>query len=240
MSSRPPAARKGRLSYAGSESFQSLRLQSGDLGWGRVQLFDGLTIDWPNRHALMSTSLVLACELFPTKALTFPVNHVYQTETRMTRQTLDLSVNPSDETIRVGLLTVRFLLTADDWSGSIAAFEVTVPGGQRLLAPAHSHDHYEETIYGIDGVLTWTVDGREIKVGPGQVLCIPRGAVHRFDNSGSQDGKALCVITPATLGPRYFRECAAVIDATAGGAPDRARLAEIMRRHGITPAAPQA
>ena len=82
---------------------------------------------------------------------------------------------------------MRFLLTADDSSGSIAAFEVTVPGGQRLLAPAHSHDHYEETIYGIDGVLSWTVDGREIKVGPGQALCIPRGAVHRFDNPGSQD-----------------------------------------------------
>ena len=82
-------------------------------------------------------------------------------------------VNPSDETIRVGLLTVRFLLTADNSSGSIAAFELTVPGAQRLLAPAHSHDHYEETIYGIDGVLTWTVDGRQIEVGPGQALCIP-------------------------------------------------------------------
>ena len=158
----------------------------------------------------------------------------------MAQQTSDLRVNPSDETIRVGLLTVRFLLTADNSSGSIAAFEVTVPGGQRLLAPAHSHDHYEETIYGIDGVLTWTVDGRQIEVGPGQALCIPRGAVHRFDNPGSQDVKALCVITPAALGPQYFRECAEVINAAAGGAPDRARLAEIMRRHGLTPAPAQA
>ena len=82
----------------------------------------------------------------------------------MTQQTLDLHVNPSDETIRVGLLTVRFLLTADNSSGSIAVFELTVPGGQHLLAPAHSHDHYEEAIYGIDGALTWTVDGRQIEV----------------------------------------------------------------------------
>ena len=158
----------------------------------------------------------------------------------MARQTLDLSVNPSDETIRVGLLTIRFLLTADDTSGSIAAFEITVPRAQGLLAPAHSHDYYEETVYGIDGVLTWTVDGRQIKVGPGQALRIPRGAVHRFDNPGSQDVKALCVITPAALGPQYFRECAEVIDATAGSSSDRARLAEIMRRHGLTPAPPQA
>jgi len=80
----------------------------------------------------------------------------------MTQQILDLRFNPSDETIRVGLLTVRFLVTGDRSSGSIAAFEVTVPAAQRLLAPAHSHDHYEETIYGIDGVLTWTVDGKQI------------------------------------------------------------------------------
>jgi quercetin dioxygenase-like cupin family protein len=158
----------------------------------------------------------------------------------MTQQTLDLHVNPSNETIRVGLLTVRFLPTANNSSGSIAAFARTVPGAQRLPAPAHSHDHYEETIYGVDGVLTWTVDGRQIEVGPGQALCIPRGAVHRFDNNGSQDVKALCVITPAAIGPQYFRESAEVINATAGGAPDRAKLAEIMRRHGLKPASPQA
>src|SRR5439155_21030036 len=82
----------------------------------------------------------------------------------------------------------------------------TVGAAHRLPAPAHSHDHYEETIYGLDGVLTWTVDGRPIEVGPGQALCIPRGAIHRFDNLGSQDARALCVITPAAIGPQYFRE----------------------------------
>lgn len=158
----------------------------------------------------------------------------------MTQQTLDLHVNPADETIRVGLLTVRFLLTAENSNGSIAAFEVTVPGGQRLPAPAHSHDRYEETIYGIDGVLTWTVDGKQIDVGPGQALCIPRGAIHRFDNQGSRDVKALCVITPAVLGPGYFHETAEVFKAAAGGPPDRAKIVEIMRRHGLTPAPPQA
>ena len=158
----------------------------------------------------------------------------------MTQQTLDLHVSPSDETIRVGLLTVRFLLTGDNSSGSIAAFELTVPGAQRLLAPAHSHDHYEETIYGIDGVLTWTVDGRQIEVGPGQALCVPRGAIHRFDNNGSQDAKALCVITPAAIGPQYFRDSAEVINAAAGDPPDRAKMAEIMRRYGLTPAPPPA
>ena len=110
----------------------------------------------------------------------------------MTQQTIDLHVNPSDETIRLGPLAVRFLIAGERSNGSVPAFELTVPGAQRLAAPAHSHDHYEETIYGIDGVLIWTVDGRQIDVGPGQALCIPRGAIHRFDNPGMQDVKALC------------------------------------------------
>ena len=158
----------------------------------------------------------------------------------MTQTTTNLQVNPSDESIRIGPLTVRFLLTAENSNGSIAAFELVVPGAQHLPAPAHSHDHYEESIYGIDGVLTWTVDGERIEVGPGQALCIPRGAVHAFANHGSQQAKALCVITPGAIGPEYFREAAEVINAAAGGPPDRVKLAEILRRHGLTPAPPQA
>ena len=84
-------------------------------------------------------------------------------------------------------------------------------------------------------MLTWTVDGKAIDVGPGQALCIPRGAVHRFDNLGEQDAKVLCVITPAAIGPQYFREVAEVMKASSGGPPDKAKLVEIMRRHGLTP-----
>ena len=60
---------------------------------------------------------------------------------------------------------------------------------------------------------------------PGQALCIPRGAIHQFDNNGSQEAKALCVITPAAIGPQYFREAAEVINAAAGGPPDRVKVA---------------
>src|SRR3954464_1209526 len=113
----------------------------------------------------------------------------------MTPQTRGVHVNPSHEPIRLGPLLVHFLVTGEDASGSVAVFELTVPAAQRLAAPAHSHDHYEETIYGVEGVLTWTVDGTPIDVGPGQALCIPRGSIHRFDNNGSHDAKVLCAIT---------------------------------------------
>jgi len=147
-----------------------------------------------------------------------------------------MPVNPSGETIRLGPLEVRFLITSENSGGSVAVFEVLVAGSMGLPGPAHSHDHYEESIYGLDGVLTWTVNGKQIDIGPGQALCIPRGAVHRFVNNGSRDAKALCVITPAEIGPKYFYEVAEVLSAAGGGPPDRAKIAEIMRRHGLTPA----
>ncbi len=149
-----------------------------------------------------------------------------------------MSPNPSDETIRIGPLVIHFLITGGDSNGSVATFELTVPGSQRLPAPSHSHDAYEETIYQLQGTLAWTVSGQVHNLTPGQCLCIPRGAVHRFDNNTAQDAKALCVITPAVLGPAYFRETAEVINAAAGpgNPPDRNKLLEVMRRHGLTPA----
>ena len=141
------------------------------------------------------------------------------------------------EEIRVGQVAIRFLLEGGQSAGSPAVFEFDVPAGATVPI-AHSHDGYEETIYGLRGVLMWTVEGTSTDVGPGEVLCIPRGAVHHFDNAGELDASALAIVTPGILGPDYFRDVAAVLDAAAGGPPDLAAVAAAMRRHGLTPAPP--
>ena len=140
------------------------------------------------------------------------------------------------EEIRVGEMAIRFLLEGSQTAGSLAIFEFDVPAGARI-AEAHSHDGYDETIYGLEGVLTWTVEETPTEVGPGQAVFIPRGAVHRFDNHGDLDAKALAVATPGVIGPDFFREVGAILDAAAGGPPDLAALAAVMRRHGLTPVA---
>ena len=140
----------------------------------------------------------------------------------------------AQEEIRIGGLAIRFLLEGKSSRGSVAMFEFDVAAGAKVPI-AHSHDAYEETIYGLGGVLTFTVDGQKTEVGAGDVLCIARGAVHRFDNSGSSNAKMLAVVTPGVLGPDYFREIAAVVAAAVGGPPNPAAIAEVMRRHGLTP-----
>jgi quercetin dioxygenase-like cupin family protein len=138
------------------------------------------------------------------------------------------------EEIKVGELAIRFLVEGEASGGSVAVFEFDVPAVAKVPV-AHSHDGYEETIYGLEGVLTWTIEGMPTDVGPGEVLCIRRGAVHHFDNAHDVDAKALAIVTPGILGPDYFREVAAVVEAAAGGPPDLAAIAAVMRRHGLTP-----
>jgi quercetin dioxygenase-like cupin family protein len=141
----------------------------------------------------------------------------------------------TDDEIKVGEMTIRFLLEGSQTDGSLATFEFDVPAGARLPG-AHSHDGYEETIYGLEGVLTWTIDGATTEVGPGEAVFFPRGVVHRFDNRGDVDAKALAIATPGSIGPEYFREVGEILAAAAGGPPDLLALGAVMRKHGLTPA----
>ena len=144
-------------------------------------------------------------------------------------------MTPATEEIKVGQVSIRFLVEGEQSGGSVAIFEAAVPAGARVPV-AHSHDGYEETIYGLGGLLTWTVEGVPTEVGPGDALLIPRGAVHHFDNTGDEDARALAIVTPGVLGPDFFREVAAILDAAAGGPPDVAAIAAVMGRHGLTAA----
>ena len=145
----------------------------------------------------------------------------------------------STETIQVGELGVSFLVEAEDSDQSVSVFECSVPAESRMPVP-HSHDAFEETIYGLEGTTTWAVDGRTIEINPGEAVCIRRGAVHGFDNRGAVDAKFLAISSPGVMSPDYFREIHEVLASAGDGPPDPARIAEVMGRHGLTPAPPAA
>ena len=137
--------------------------------------------------------------------------------------------------IHAGQIEIRFLLQAAQTAGTLTMFEFVVPAQARVPI-AHSHEAFDETIYGLSGVLTWTLDDKQVRVGPGEVLFIPRGHVHHFVNLDTQDARQLSAITPGLLGPEYFHEIAEVVNA--GGPPNVERIMEVMRRHGLRPALP--
>jgi quercetin dioxygenase-like cupin family protein len=138
-------------------------------------------------------------------------------------------------TIQLGQISIEFHVTADDSDGSVTMFECLIPAGSRVPVP-HSHDGFEETNYVLAGTCTWTIDGQERELGPGESICIRRGQIHGFENRGDEDVSFLAITTPGVFGPGYFRELAEIL--AAGGPPDPAAIGAVMRRHGLTPAPP--
>lgn len=141
----------------------------------------------------------------------------------------------TSETISIGKLGIRYLIDGTA-TGGMGVFELTVPPGARV-PPPHSHTDNEECAYCLEGTLTYSVDGVVRELTPGEYMFTPRGSVHQFNNLSDETARALIVLTP-DIGPQYFRDIAAVVDA--GGPPDPAKMAEIMTRYGLVLAKPPA
>jgi len=135
--------------------------------------------------------------------------------------------------VRAGDLELRFLVDEIHGTGQLVMFELIVPDRARVPVP-HYHRQVDETIYGLKGILTTTVDGRRHEIGVGDAIFIPRGSVHHHQNLHPATARALMVLTPGAIGRRYFEEMAEVINAP--GKPDTTKLKEIMLRHGLVPA----
>jgi len=140
------------------------------------------------------------------------------------------------EIIRAGQITIGFLMEANASKGALTAFEFTVPAGAKVPLP-HYHRQFDEMIYGLEGTLTFTVDGKPVEIGVGECCFIPRGVVHGFVNQKQVDAKALAVITPGLLGPEFFKEMAALM--ASGGPPDVEKMKAVMGKHGLVPVLPQ-
>lgn len=141
-------------------------------------------------------------------------------------------MNPK-EVINVGQLELRFFLDGDDTNNQMVVFEFDIPPGAKVPV-AHYHKDVDEMVYGLKGTMSSYVNGKRIDVKPGDHCFIPRGAVHYHDNQATEIASALCVLTPASIGPAFFREMRDLL--SAGGPPDPAKAGEIMTRHGLIPA----
>ena len=139
------------------------------------------------------------------------------------------------EIIRIGGVELRFLRSKEETGGSLDMFEMTLQPNARMPVP-HHHEGWDETVYGLAGTSTWRIGGREVEVAPGGTAFIWRGIVHGFTNRGSLDAKFLAIATPGVFGPAYFREIGDVL--AAEGPPDLGTIANVMRRHGLTPDVP--
>jgi quercetin dioxygenase-like cupin family protein len=138
-----------------------------------------------------------------------------------------------DNLLRIGAMELRFVVDETQGSGELVVFEFRVPANARVPAP-HFHKEVDEVVYGLEGTLTSIVDGKTHEIGPGDSLFIPRGSVHQHANLHSSLARALTVLTPGSIGRRYFEDIAAEVNIA--GKPDLGRIKEVMLRHGLVPA----
>jgi mannose-6-phosphate isomerase-like protein (cupin superfamily) len=136
------------------------------------------------------------------------------------------------ETIPVGEMSVTFLKTRHETGGVFDLFELIMPAFHRVPLP-HIHRKYDETIFGVDGSLTWTLDGKPTEVRRGVTLFIPRGTPHSYANPTHTPGRVLCLQTPGVMGPEYYLEIAALY--LKSRHPDLARIGAVMSRYGVVP-----
>ena len=137
--------------------------------------------------------------------------------------------------IVIGQLEIRYLLDGSA-TGGLGVFELIVPHGANV-PPAHAHAHNEECVYILEGTLRYRVDDESRDLTVGQSMSTPRGSVHAFSNPHPVTAKALVMLSP-DIGAQYFRDVKNALGG--GGPPDRAVVAAIMGRYGLTVSAPGA
>ena len=137
------------------------------------------------------------------------------------------------QTISFAGLELRFLKSKAETKNSLDLFEMTVQPNARMPVP-HYHETWDETVFGLSGVTTWRIDGKDVALRQGESVFIERGTVHGFRNDSDKFATCLCILTPGVLGIEYFMEMKALIGGSSP--PDPAKMKETMLRHGLVPA----
>jgi quercetin dioxygenase-like cupin family protein len=121
-----------------------------------------------------------------------------------------------------------FKLTGEDTRGAMDYFicEVAPHGGP----PLHVHHHQDETLHVISGRFRVRIGGENHALDSGGFAYLPAGLPHAFLNLTDEPAELIITFTPGG-GHKFFEELG---PATRSPNPDRAELAAIFERHGMT------
>lgn len=121
------------------------------------------------------------------------------------------TANAGQEALAFGRHIIR--ITAEQTGGSLGCFESEVPAGDG--PPLHVHEKEEEFFRVLEGRFVFWCNGARVELTEGGVICVPRGAEHRFQNIGSSMGRLMVVMTPGGFEgffPAVAREPGASLD----------------------------
>ncbi|HEX3925917.1 MAG TPA: cupin domain-containing protein [Streptosporangiaceae bacterium] len=132
-------------------------------------------------------------------------------------------------TARGSVMLFKALADRDD--GDFSLMERTLPPGGRR-PPPHRHTNCSEAYFVLDGLVSVTVSGEELIVGPEGFVLVPRGTAHTFGNSADSEARLLVIHAPAM--DAYFAGLHDLWHREQAPTPDEERA--LMARFGMEPA----
>lgn len=64
------------------------------------------------------------------------------------------------------------------------------------FVPTHIHETQDEALYILEGDMEFETEGKVIKAGPGDIVCLPMGIPHALFNRSDKVVKSLVVVSP--------------------------------------------
>ena len=98
---------------------------------------------------------------------------------------------------KLGRMTMTFKTTAaPDWN-SYTVCEASEP--PESGAGYHRHPTYDETFIIVEGHYDFRLDGKLLKLIPGDVVFVPRGTPHGFVCTGPEVGRQIIISSPGGI-----------------------------------------
>lgn len=132
-------------------------------------------------------------------------------------------------TARGSVMLFKAMAAHDD--GDLSVMERTLPAGGRRPLP-HRHSSCSEAYFVLDGVVSVTVAGEDLTVGPEGFVLVPRGTAHTFGNAADHEARLLVIHAPAM--DAYFAQLHELWNRERPPSPDEER--QLMGQFGMDPA----
>lgn len=91
----------------------------------------------------------------------------------------------------------------EETGGEMTFVETVVP--PKSGPPMHVHERESESIYVLEGEVRVVANGRDFTLSPGGFVYMPKGSLHKFENTLEEPSKILLVFLPAGI-EGYFEE----------------------------------
>jgi quercetin dioxygenase-like cupin family protein len=98
---------------------------------------------------------------------------------------------------------ITFRKTAADTDGEVLAFDLELsPDGN--VPGMHVHPTQEERFEVIEGTMRFRRSGRKVIANPGDVVVVPPGVRHKFQNGGDEEARVRVEVRPALRMEQLF------------------------------------